>query len=961
MNGSQQKDPLNAVLLDARKELHGIQASLRKENVNYSDVLNQLSNTTGKYQSEAESLLNERYSGSTVMPLQATLNINVPNSNPRLRNVLQKDEKKTLIQQIRSTSPQEIRPFKTNRAMDLRTKTNVRAIHASRAVNSKKVVPPLKNFGYDETQNVLELMEKGIIRQNDDIQSILPGIDTTASSTQNINSPFFPNLQIDISGAARSYKLRKEQKQREIDEFNAQLEKALNKSQSNNIPMMTTTPSNEKTEDEFPPTSPSTERQEKTPEIQNKNDKEEAKVPGPRVYEDLQDEFAYQTLLVVRGKIARDTPDFESFQRTNSKNWEKINKVMDAIENFCEMFDIQFAEINGRKLGEASRLDVITFDDVYSCLVNIDEFIDKKRNDAAKVIQKNVKIYLHNKKVNERKILSKAAYKIQNTFRNYLRKQKMGERNEDRNKELFDKATFLTETFKVDTTMNELLNKDVVSIHVLASLQDLTRTFSLLYKNMEMIIIMPQMPPPHIWEDLVDFFAQNGIPDVNERTHFILLREMNSGDSISHRLQCDMKSITKIQRILKGRLSYIVPHSDWFSEQRLSADLKIPIFGIVDTTDYQSRAAIKNIFNEAHVHTPISTREYTNVVDLLEEASQIISDHPEIDRYIIRYGFSQNEKSIAYFDATPNIRYIADYINRKSIRKNSRNNDRECDLADFIKEVRDELKCNGCSVSSFFKMVEQVGAIIEVVPPIIHSFPSVSLMLSGDKKIHVIGTFDRMHYSPFHFACSMVPSISVDPSDLICKAKQAASVLIKRGIIGHVTIDFISFDVGKGVQFVGFDIRTNSYPSILYTAYLTLCAGFNEETGKMCLIRNVGDPAEDAQRYCVVQSCVSHPGMALTGMNDIRKTCYAEGLFFDLLKRTGFKFIFFDTPSNAKGFALMSANTANTAISLMMRSYAFLLKYFGMKAGTDSNSSLVNGTVSLREFKKRIYPDSSSI
>ena len=102
--------------------------------------------------------------------------------------------------------------------------------------------------------------------------------------------------------------------------------------------MMTTTPSNEKTEDEFPPTSPSTERQEKTPEVQNKNDKEEAKVPGPRVYEDLQDEFAYQTLLVVRGKIARDTPDFESFQRTNSKNWEKINNVMDAIENFCEIF-----------------------------------------------------------------------------------------------------------------------------------------------------------------------------------------------------------------------------------------------------------------------------------------------------------------------------------------------------------------------------------------------------------------------------------------------------------------------------------------------------------------------------------------------------------------------------------------------------------------------------------------------
>ena len=954
MNGSQQKDQLNAVLLDARKELHGLQASLRKDNVNYSDVLNQLSETTDKYQSEAESLLNERYSGSTVMPLQATLNINVPNSNPRHRGLSQKDEKRTLIQQIRATSPQEFHPFKTNRAMDLRMKSTVRPAHVSkgRAVSSKQVVPPLK--GYDGTQNALELTEKGIIRDPDVLTSFLPGIDTTASSTQYVSAPIFPNIQIDISGAARSHKLRKEQRQRQLEEFNAQLENVLNTSQSNTIPLMTTTPDNENVEEVHPPTSPT---------VENKGDsvqenKDEFKVAGPRVYEDLQDEFAYQTLLIVRGKIARDTPDFESFQRTNQKDWDKINKVVVAIEQFCEMFDIQFAEIDGRKLGEASRLNLITFDDVYKCLVNVDEFIDKKRNEAAKVIQKNVKIFLKKLKENELKKLSKAAYKIQFTFRNYLRRKTLGERNDDRNKELFDKATFLTETFKVDTTMNDLLYSEVVSIHVLTSIQDLTRTFSLIYKNMEIIIIVSELPPPHIWEEMVDFFAQNGISDVNERIHFILLREMNSGDSISHRLQCDMKSITKIQRILKGRLCYIVPHSDWFSEQRLSADLKVPIFGIVDTTDYQSRAGIKNIFIEAQIQTPICTKEYTNVVDLLDELSQIISEHQDINRYIIRYGFSQNEKSIAYFNVTQNICRIASAINQKSRRNKTRNgDDKEYDISDFIKEIRSELKCNNCTVSSFFKMVEQVGGIAEAVPHVIRSFPSVSLMLSGDKKIHVIGTFDRMTYMPFHFTCSMIPSYSVDPSKLISRAKQAASVLIKRGIIGHVTVDFISFDLGKGIQLAGFDIRTNSYPSSLYSAYLTLCAGFNEETGKMVLLKNVGDPDEDSQRFCVIQNCVSHPGMAMTGTNDIKKTCFSEGLFFDLLKRTGFKFIFFDTPSNGKGFTLMSSTSANTALNLMIRSYAFLVKFFGMKAGTDSNSSLVNGAISMKEYKKRVFPD----
>lgn len=943
MSGSQ--DPLNLVLLDARKDLQNIQASLQKKNVNYSEVLNQLSETTDKYQTEAESLLNERYTDSNIIPIQATV-------SPTLKI---SKKQKNLLQQIRATSPQEIKPFKTNKAMDLRLKSTTRPIHVIppgiKSTSSKQVVPPLKNIQYDRNTNVLELYEKGIIKDSDNIDSFLPGIDTTSNS-HSINAPLFPNLQIDIPGAARAYRIRREARQRQIEETNKQIEQIRTMP-----PEAIEQPPHEKPLETYP-TTPTAPIQEEIKEEKESSSEEipqrEEKTPinGPRMYEDLQDEFAYQTLLVVRGKIARDTPDFESFQRTNNPNWNKINDVLKAIEDFCEIFNIQFAEINGRKLGEAARLKVLTFDDVHNCLVNVDEFINKKQNEAAIVIQRNVRIFLGKVGVEKRKMEWKAAYRIQMCWHNYIRQKSLVQRNEDRTRDLLNKATFLTEAFKVDTSMKDVMDNEVVSIHVLASLQDLTRTFQLIYKNMEIVIIMTELPPAHIWEDIVDFFAQSGIPDVNERIHFIQLREMNSNDGISHRLQCDMRSIAKIQKILRGRLSFIVPHSDWFSEQRLSADLNIPIFGIVETTEFQSRGAIKNIFSEAEVSTPLSTTGTCSIAELFQQVSRIIYEHDEIDRYVIRYGFSQSEKSIGYFDATPDIRTLAYLLNAE----NKRKSDPDVTLDDFINEVTQSLKING-SIKAFFRMVQQVGGMIEAMPPIIYSFPSVACLLSGDKKISVIGTFDRLHYMPYHFAASLIPSISVNQKELVARAKQVASVLTKKGVVGHVIVDFLAYNNGLEIDFTGFDIRTNAYPAHLYSAYMTLCSGYNEETGRMVLLKNIGENCEKAQRYCIIQSCVTHPGMQLVGMNDIRKSCFTEGLFFDLLNRTGFKFVFFDTPSKGKGFTLTSATSAFTALSLMIKAYSYLMKFFGMKAGTDSNSSLANGYVSMKEFKRRVFPD----
>jgi hypothetical protein len=758
------------------------------------------------------------------------------------------------------------------------------------------------------------LIEKGIVSEFDNLEGLLPGIDSRAPEP---SAFLLPSIQIDIAGAAQSYQLRKNQRRAEIDRINALMEP----------PIMSGSESQYEIVRVCTPETPAAAEQKVSPQISTEPSR-------PRIYEDLQDEFAYQTLLIVRGKIARATPDFESFQRTNTRFWSRIDSVLVKIEDFCGLFGIQFAQINGRKLGEAARLPVVTFDDVRACLESVEDFISATLDAKARLIQKNVRIFLARVAVNDRKRLNRAAYKIQTWWRTLIRNSTMADRDVERNEYFVAQAASITEQFK-DICILEDLHRDALTIiHIIASPQDLTRAFCLMFKHARLILIMPELPPPHIWEDIMEFFAHCGIPDVNERIHFIVLRELNSGDSLSHRLECDMKSVTNIKRLTRGRQAFIVPHPDWFSEHRLSVDVGHPILGLVDTTEFQSRGQIKAIFAEADVVTPVSTCETRDAIRLCRDVKELFRANPDMLRCVIRYGFSQNEAALGYFDPTP------DFLSFES---------------EPLLEMKKSIHCApGTTRAEFFRTIGVVGGIAEIVPAMVLCFPSVSLFLSGDKKIEIVGTFDRLHHAPYRFAGAIVPDACLEHQELIGHAKRVAGVLLKKGIIGFVIIDFLLYqDESDALMLMGFDIRINAYPSLLFSTYMTTCCGFNPETGKMSMLKTVGDPHGKAARYAMIVNSLSHPGMGYFSMKDIRKHCHNEGLFFDLLTRTGFKMLFFDGPSKGKNFALFSSPSPELALHQMEKALTFLLRLFGPKAGRDGNSSLANATQAIRAFRER--------
>ena len=865
---SQREDPLNGILLQARRQLQEIQRSLHETNIPYTQILSQLSQTTAKLQEDTEQFSMDRANESSLIPLQTGRRTKI-----------------TVEKQYHDASPREKRPYKATKAMNLRQQFIGRP-------KKQQNIPVLRPG--DKSKPVSALMAEGKVTPYDDVSDVLKPIQG------NVTNPYIPiygSIQVDIKGAAESIRLRKERLRAEKEVCNEKMQPYISEDRESLASV-----------------------EDPEPEIPEEPDKH------PRIYEELQDEFAYQTLLIIRGRIARETPDFESFKRTNQRLWDKIDNILRRIELFCEKYGIQFAEINGRKLGEAALLEIVTEDDIHACLVGVDEFVLKKQTEAVTIIKRAWKWFWDKKQCEERKRQFHAAFRIQNFWRQQLEKQKLLKQIRGNLQSVTQRAAELSKTLHGQFSVIE---KDpYVVVHVIVSLQDLSRVFDLMYKNVEMILLLPSLPAPHIWDDFLEVLAQNGVMEANSRIHFITLKE---GEGVSKRLKCDMKAVQQVRRLICGRPAFLVPHYDWAPESTLSVDINLPIFGCVDTTYFQSRAAIKGVFQEAGLVSTLSTKESTNMAVLMDQALDLMSGNRDLTRWIIRLGYTSGDSGIGWFELTN------EFLN----------NDTDLDLL-----FRKSLHCVG-SVNSFLAHIKDVGATVEAVPQRIHSFPTVSLFLTGSE-IRVIGTYDRLHHAPFRFTANLVPAISVDGQTLIQMGRQVGAVLMKRGILGYVLVDFLAFKEDSEIKLLGFDVRLNSYPSVITTAYMNLCCGYNEQTNSMVMLQTVQCDSKKARRYAIVHNSLTHPALFCVSVKELRKAAYGQGLMFDLLNRTGFRMVFYGSPSEGKGFSIASAITSELALAKMESAYTYLCRWLGQKVGSDATSSIAQALISIRHFRSRV-------
>jgi len=91
----------------------------------------------------------------------------------------------------------------------------------------------------------------------------------------------------------------------------------------------------------------------------------------------------------------------------------------------------------------------------------------------------------------------------------------------------------------------------------------------------------------------------------------------------------------------------------------------------------------------------------------------------------------------------------------------------------------------------------KVGGVIEAVPlcaPSQIKFPSISFFIEPNGATKIIGTFDRIEANQYVNGGCFFPQKSLPIYDMDKIAESVSEVLYDKGLIGHVTIDLISFE-----------------------------------------------------------------------------------------------------------------------------------------------------------------------
>lgn len=871
---------INSILTNTRNRLKEIQESINKPNQTFSELIEDINEVSAQLKKDSENMISIPQKKSDVLSL-----------------VSEKHKKRTIVKKAEEHMPKDCRLYKSNKATIMRKEF-------IKVEKIPRKLPILK--GKYRNMDAETLIAKGIISRADDMSCILPSVGP--GRARNENMAFLPMYKIDLSGAAETIRWRR--RLQDIQTSRKFSKSALQKEVSSIL---------------------SEESDDEEEEHNNQEYEEKPNVPSvPRIYEEIQDEYASQTLLVIKQKIARDTPDFESFKRTNDYRWDKIENVFSWIQKFCAIYDIQYAEINGRKLTETASLDCINLDHALFCLNDVDrEKLEKIENEMALKIQNVWKRKVEINKQKERKHIFWSAFKIQRFWRSRKERDKLLRLCKEKVETVTSRADQLL-SMSLDTFIDDLDGPHIYII-VVSSFHDIMKLFLLMYDNVTLILIVNYLPNPYIYQDFIEFLGCCGLQNANERIHYVLLKNIEGYNSISDKMFIDLRSIKSIKKLLCSRPAFVLPHSVWKAEHLLAVDIHVPILGAADVDHYESRWSIMNFFKNAGIVIPLATEQNDDPEQLFISAMTLMRQNKDLSRWIVRLGFTHTDDGVAWFESTKELMYSEDNI------------------CDNFKKVLNTVQ----KPSAFINCIENCGATVEAAPPSIHSFPSVSAFIDGSN-IRIIGTFDRVHHAPFRFGCNIVPAISVDGTQLLAMAKATCAQIMKSSYIGYVMIDFIAFKENGDIKIMGYDIRFNCFPSLLTATYGSLLTDYDETTNKMKLIQNVGKSGMKNTRYAVVQSGLTHSGFAHVSSKDVRAACFDDGFMFDLMLRTGFKLIFFDSPSEGKNFCICSGVSIGSTIPICERSYQFLQKFLASKVPSDENSTITRSLIGIRHFKSRV-------
>jgi hypothetical protein len=326
--------------------------------------------------------------------------------------------------------------------------------------------------------------------------------------------------------------------------------------------------------------------------------------------------------------------------------------------------------------------------------------------------------------------------------------------------------------------------------------------------NVEVIYVSPI----DITDELKDYYQQLFISanyqDAWNRIHFIVPDNLNSFGRhkmpLSSLLKYSPLAIKQIKSIIGPRPAAIIPHLPSPDDMYIANVLDVPLIGgepdlIYLYSSYSGRHAL---FEDAGISTPPHITNIYSQEQLMETLASLIVNNLNIKRWLFKIENCPQGNGIGYCDITDHLNCYK-WMVKESQRYGDKWNKKWAQhhaMHKVMFELPTILSLYGVPGSSyslwppFYKEFIASGGSVEAYPPS-DSVTSLStdILLKSNNSYTLLSTWDHIHSHPFRVWGGSVPQTSVDSDKLTELVDRIAKGALSRGLIGHITIDYVTF------------------------------------------------------------------------------------------------------------------------------------------------------------------------